>query len=77
MTAEEKKEKKKKTQKKQKKSNWMVFKEFCLPNSRNHSSKENLKASLFCLTDTESKFMVTSGEGQIRVMGLTDINNST
>lgn len=55
----------------------MVFKDFYLPNSRNHSSKENLKASLFCPTDMEGKFMVTNGEGQLRVMGLTDINNST
>lgn len=53
------------------------FKDFYLPNSKNHSSKENLKASLFCLTDMESKFMVTNGERKLRVMGLTDINNST
>ena len=72
MTAEEKK---KKTEKKKKRQP-DVFKGFCLSNSRNHSSKENLKASLFCLTDMESKFMVTKGEEQIRVMGLTDINNS-
>lgn len=75
LTAEEKK--RKKPEKKKKNRQPDVFKDFCLSNSINHSSKENLKASLFCLTDMESKFMVTKGEGQIRVMGLTDINNST